>query len=96
MEQITYAEIQDWESQNQVFELIDVREDWEHERYNIGGKLLPLGELMSRREEIDIHKNVVVYCKAGVRSMIAIQRLQVHFPDTTFYNLKGGITSIKH
>lgn len=73
------------------FQLIDVRTVEEHEAYNIGGKNIPLDELLRRSLEISFSKAVVFYCRKGIRSQIAIQRLEEKFPEGDFYNLTGGI-----
>lgn len=96
MKQISFEELQSWKASGKDFELIDVRETWEHELFNIGGKLIPLGEIMSRRSEIHPSgKPVIVYCKRGIRSQIAIQRLEKHFKEVEFYNLEKGIAELK-
>lgn len=94
MKEITYTQMQSWISKKEDFALIDVREEWEHDRFNIGGQLLPLGEIMQRKKEIPKQGKIVVYCKGGVRSLIAIQRLTAHFPNVLFYNLKGGVSQV--
>lgn len=92
MKQISLEELKSWQDSKTDFELIDVRESWEHELFNIGGKLIPLGEIMSRKDEIEISdKPVVVYCKRGIRSQIAIQRLEAYFKNIDFYNLDRGV-----
>lgn len=93
--QITYAELQDWRAEGEDFQLVDVREPEEHEAYNIGGELIPLGDLLQQQEKIDAEKPVVFYCKRGIRSQIAIQRLAHKFPDATFFNLQGGILHLR-
>ena len=75
---------------NNVF-LLDVREVYEHEDFNIGGTLIPLGEIMNEASKIPIDKPVVVYCQRGIRSQIAIQRLESKFGFTNLINLKGGL-----
>ena len=72
------------------FQLIDVREPFEHEEYNISGDLIPLNEIVQQIEKIAIDKPVIVYCRKGIRSQIAIQRLQEKFPFTNLINLIGG------
>ena len=72
------------------FQLIDVREDFEHEAFNIGGTLIPLSQISQHIELIDKNKPVVVYCRKGIRSQIAIQRLQEKFPFHNLVNLIGG------
>ena len=74
--------------------LIDVREKSERDEFNIGGLHLPLGELMQRKNEIPIDCNLVVYCEKGIRSVIAIQRLEsAGFSGLT--NLSGGMSACK-
>ena len=77
--------------------LIDVREVYEHDTYNIGGKLIVLSEIMYHLDEIPHEGNVVVYCRKGVRSAIAIQKLQDRHAYKNLLNLEGGIEAwIKH
>jgi rhodanese-related sulfurtransferase len=75
--------------------LLDVREQTEHQEFNIGGKLIPLGELMLHANEIPSDQTVVVYCKKGIRSQIAIQRLQEKLGLNNLVNLKGGVDAWK-
>lgn len=97
MKQISYKTLESWKSSGEDHILIDVRENYEHATFNIGGTLIPLGEVMSRKDEFNIiGKPVVVYCKRGIRSQIAIQRLQASFPNIDFYNLDGGIYHLIH
>lgn len=70
--------------------LIDVREEEEHESFNIGGLNIPLGELMQNAATIPKSGNVIIYCKRGIRSAIAIQRLEDRFGYTNLINLQGG------
>jgi rhodanese-related sulfurtransferase len=76
-------------------ELIDVRESQEHDEFNIGGRLIPLGEIMQHADSIPRNKEVVLYCKMGIRSQIAIQRLQQKFGFTNLINLQGGMEAWK-
>ncbi|SJZ38093.1 rhodanese-like domain-containing protein [Sediminibacterium ginsengisoli] len=71
--------------------LIDVREPEEHAAYNIGGILLPLGEIINHTDQIPADKTVVLYCRKGIRSMIAIQRLEEKKGYTNLVNLSGGM-----
>ncbi|TAH07959.1 MAG: rhodanese-like domain-containing protein [Sphingobacteriia bacterium] len=75
--------------------LVDVREQHEHDEYNIGGLLIPLGEIVSRIHEIPTDQKVVLYCKRGIRSMIAIQKLQLKNPELNLFNLSGGMEAWK-
>lgn len=77
------------------FQLIDVREPAEHEEFNIGGELIPLNEIAQHIAKIATNKPVIIYCRKGIRSQIAIQRLQQKFPFTNLINLIGGTEAWK-
>lgn len=94
MKSITRRELESWEEEQRDFFLIDVREEWEHQAYNIGGVLIPMGNLMSQRALIPQDKEVVVYCEKGIRSTIAIQRLE-SVGYSNLINLKGGMSAWK-
>lgn len=73
--------------------VLDVREPHEYQICNIGGHLIPLGDVEKRAGELDPSKEIVVHCKAGVRSAKAIAALQALGYKGKLYNLKGGITA---
>src|SRR6266705_6497865 len=73
------------------FELIDVREGFEYEIARIdGARLIPLGEIAERADELPRDRPIVVHCHSGRRSAEAVRLLQQRgFGD--IYNLEGGI-----
>lgn len=91
MKQITVEELKYKLAQKSDVFLLDVREHFEHESFDIGGILIPLDEIMGRATEIPTDKPVVVYCHRGIRSQIAIQRLEGRFGITNLLNLQGGL-----
>lgn len=70
--------------------VLDVREPHEYKICNIGGRLIPLGELAARVHELDSARDLVVHCRSGVRSAQAVEFLQDAGFDRV-WNLKGGI-----
>lgn len=72
-------------------QLVDVREEWEWQIARIpGAKLIPLGSLDEKLSEIDPAREVVLYCKSGVRSLHAAEELiEAGYPRVA--NLSGGI-----
>lgn len=72
--------------------LIDVRESWENEAFNIGGQLMPVGSLMNTLGELEDHKDdeIVVYCRSGARSGMAQALLQAQGFGRV-HNLTGGM-----
>jgi rhodanese-related sulfurtransferase len=95
MQSITAAALQQKIDDKENFQLIDVREPDEHEEFNIGGTLIPLGEITQQYKKIATDKPVIIYCRKGIRSQIAIQRLQEKFPFTNLINLIGGTEAYK-
>jgi adenylyltransferase/sulfurtransferase len=73
------------------FVLIDVREPHEYQICKIPfARLIPLGELPKRVNELDSADDIVVHCKSGVRSAKAADFLkQAGFKKVL--NMKGGI-----
>ena len=70
--------------------LLDVREPQERGICNLGGLLVPLGDLPRRISELDPRREIVVYCRSGSRSAMAAEFLLAHgFQDVK--NLAGGI-----
>lgn len=91
MNHITPAELKEKLGSDQHIQLIDVREPSEHEAYNIGGDLIPLANIFDQKDSIKTDIPVILYCKMGIRSQIAIQRLQEKYGFTNLLNLRGGI-----
>ena len=72
------------------FQLIDVREPYEYDIVNIGGELIPVGQINDFLEKISRDKKVVVHCRSGQRSANVIRDLQGK-GYTNLYNLRGGV-----
>jgi sulfur-carrier protein adenylyltransferase/sulfurtransferase len=70
--------------------VLDVREPHEYQICNIGGYLIPLGDLPKRVHELDSSREIVAHCRSGVRSGKAVAFLrQAGFRKV--HNLAGGI-----
>lgn len=77
--------------------LVDVREHHEHEEFNIGGILLPLGDIrVGDTASIDHLKNeeVLLYCRSGNRSGQAALILET-MGFINVVNVVGGMLSWK-
>ena len=77
----------------EALNIIDVRQPEEHADFNIGGKLIPLGDIMSMQiDEIENLKEqeIICYCRSGQRSMQACLFLEsLGFKNVN--NLAGGM-----
>src|SRR6201994_444572 len=69
--------------------LLDVREPHEFKIAEIGGYLIPLGDLQKRVGELDKNREIIVQCKSGGRSQKAAFFLQQ--AGYKVKNLAGGI-----
>lgn len=91
VKEMTVQELHKLVKDKKEFQLIDVREPYEYEIANLGGKLIPLNEIEAAADKIPSNKQVVVHCRSGVRSGKAIKKLEEKYGFTNLYNLKGGI-----
>jgi rhodanese-related sulfurtransferase len=96
MKEISVKELHSKLAQREDFLLIDVREPLEFETGNIGGKPLPMGEILNRLHEIPTDKKVVIHCKAGGRSGNVVRYLTAEKGFQNLYNLTGGILAWKN
>ena len=95
---ITVQELKQRLDAGENIHLLDVREQSENADFNIGGVLLPLGDIRHMETEtIDDWKKdeIVAYCRSGNRSGIAAQILeQMGFENVK--NLTGGMLAWQH
>jgi rhodanese-related sulfurtransferase len=92
---IDAATLQEKLSKAEDIFLIDVREPWEHEDFNIGGLLIPMHDVFENVAQIPRDKPVVFYCQKGIRSALVIQRLEQKFSFDNLLNLAGGMQAWK-
>jgi rhodanese-related sulfurtransferase len=89
---ITVQELRKKMESGEKFTLIDVREPYEHREFNIGGLLIPLGNIPAALDDLEPHKDeeIILYCRSGNRSGMAQQfLLQQGFKKVL--NLTGGM-----
>lgn len=91
MQTITAAILQQKLRDEEDIVLIDVREPWEHQSFNIGGTLIPMNTVFENLHQIPKHIPVIIYCEKGIRSTLVIQRLEARFSYSNLVNLAGGM-----
>ena len=95
MENITPEELKQRLDNGEQLNIVDVREPHEHADFNIGGTLVPLGQIQAMQtDELDDlkDKEVIVYCRSGNRSGQAAMILEtMGFQNVK--NLVGGMLS---
>jgi len=72
------------------FLLIDIRENYEYSHQNIGGKNIPLGEILTRLDEIPKNIPVIIHCQSGARGKKLVAFLE-SMDYNNIENLEGGI-----
>ncbi|TWU58302.1 rhodanese-like domain-containing protein [Rubripirellula reticaptiva] len=91
--EIDVATLAAMKERGETFVLLDVREQDEYDFAKIDGSLLlPMSELPSRLDELDMHRNdhIVVHCHHGGRSLHVTKVLQAEGFGRV-QNLAGGI-----
>ncbi len=91
MEDITAQELKT-RNPSEALNVVDVREEWEHQESNLGGTNIPLASLPHRLEELNDFKDqeLILYCRTGNRSGQAQRYLQQQ-GFSQVRNLLGGI-----
>lgn len=88
--EVTVADVKEMLDRGGV-QLVDVREPWEYDEAHIAGcRLIPMGDVPARLDEIDRNVTAVIYCRSGGRSGKIVSRLRDE-GYTRVLNLKGGI-----
>ena len=89
---IKVQELKEKLDKEESFVFIDVREAHEYEEFNLGAKLIPLGDLLFAVDELEEHLDdeVIVCCRSGNRSAMAQQILEQH-GFSNVRNLEGGV-----
>jgi rhodanese-related sulfurtransferase len=93
MTTITAEEVKARQDAGEKLNIIDVREPNENAEFNIGGTLLPLGNIQSMQiDDLEPYKNeeLIVYCRSGNRSGQACLILETA-GFTNVKNLTGGM-----
>jgi rhodanese-related sulfurtransferase len=96
MSDITVQELKHRLDQEENLFVIDVREPYEYEEFNIGAENIPLGNLLASLDQLADYKDteIVIHCKSGRRSEAAKQLLlQAGFAHVR--NLLGGMDDWK-
>ncbi|NUM30943.1 MAG: rhodanese-like domain-containing protein [Bacteroidetes bacterium] len=87
MQTITAEELKNRIDSKNAPVIIDVREQYEFDEYNINGILIPLGDLKESLDKLEKYKNseIVIHCRSGARSAAA-----------TDFLTKQGFSNVKN
>ncbi len=97
MRTITVESLKERIDKGEKIRLIDCREPSEYEEFNLGGLLLPLGQIQTMQiDAIEDWKEeeIILHCRSGQRSLMAGLFLEsAGFKDVV--NLAGGVLAWK-
>jgi len=91
VKEITVTQLYDWIQKGKKFQLIDVREPYEFDIVNLGGTLIPKGQILEHIDELNGDNDIVILCRSGKRSHDVVKLLDHQTHLKNIYNLKGGI-----
>lgn len=97
MTSITPAQLKELLAIQDDLMIIDIREPWEFEEYNIGGMNIPLNSIPLKLDELEPFKNIpiIICCSIGDRSDTARQFLKSQ-GFSNVRNLTGGFVAWKN
>lgn len=93
IKEITAVEYQAMRDGGVAHQLIDIREPYEAELCGMGGTLIPMAEILERRNELRHDVPVVVHCRTGNRAAAVVQALSSRYGFNNVFNLRGGIVA---
>jgi rhodanese-related sulfurtransferase len=94
---ISAKDLRDRIAKGETLHIIDVREPYEYDEYNIRAVLIPLADLPEKLEDLKNiqHEEIILHCKSGNRSAAA----KAFMNNNGFSNVKcliGGITAYQN
>ncbi len=93
MQEITVEELKRRADAGEKLNVIDVREPEEYAEFNIGAKLIPLGNVLNMQvDELEDYKDeeLIVHCRSGKRSAQACLFLET-MGYSNCKNVVGGV-----
>lgn len=91
MKEVSVSELKSKMDQNEPFQLIDIREDYEIAIATLNGEHIPMGEIMQKVDQLKKDCPVIIHCRSGQRSAAVVNALEQQLSMDNLYNLKGGI-----
>ncbi len=91
MHYITALELKNKQQSGESLTLLDVREDYEREICEIGGLHIPMGEIVTRINEVPKDCLIVVMCRSGKRAESVANLLISDLNYSNVVILEGGI-----
>ena len=94
MKTINAKEFKNLLKNNNIFQIIDIREPYEYEDGALTNENIPLDKMMSSLNKIHKDRPVIIYCQSGKRASAIIYMLEKEYKLENLYNLEGGYNAI--
>jgi len=91
MSSITPTELKAKIDNNDSFQLVDVREDYEFETFNIGGINIPLNQVFTSLDCTAKDKPIIFCCNSGKKSKAIVHTVKRKLNITEVFSLQGGL-----
>ena len=92
MKLVSVQELNQWmSSENDSFQLVDVREPYELEICSLNAIHIPMGEIITRIKELKNNVKTCVLCKSGRRAAAVANLLETDFGFKDIHVVDGGI-----
>lgn len=91
MKTITPEELKAKIDSKENIQLIELREDYEYDEFNLGGLHIPLDQIMDNLDKLDNSKEIIFCCNSGKKSAAAIHTIKRKHGIDNIYSLKGGL-----
>jgi rhodanese-related sulfurtransferase len=91
-QELSPQEVADRLAADPDLQIVDVREDYEHEAGHIAqARHIELERLPSQADELDRERPVIFHCRLGVRSAMAAQAFRAAGFEA--YSMRGGLVA---
>lgn len=92
MKDIEVTELKAKLDAGEEFLFLDVREPFEYAEFNLGAKLIPLGNLPGALNELEAYrdKEIIIHCRSGARSGTA-KNMLAELGYKNVRNVLGGV-----
>ena len=74
-------------------QIIDVRENYEYENGHLDAINIPMEEILTSTDKIQLNKKIVIYCQSGRRGAAVVYMLYKIHGIENAWNLSGGYNS---
>ncbi len=91
MNEITPSELKKMIEEESDIQIIDIRDDYVFEDFNLGGMNIPLENVINNKTQFENGKQTIFICNSGKRSSAIVRTLTVKHQLPNIHSLKGGI-----